>query len=182
VSKTLDFTTLSAFEAMLSPQTAGGGNDTPEAVQVGMEKLVGLSWRTGNVARLAFHIADAPPHTQDGNTVFQQVDIARRMGIRIYPVAASGADDYAEYYMRIAAETTGARYLFLTDDSGVGNSHQAPHIPCYEVEKLNLLMTRMIASELTGTRVEANPADIIRTVGNPSNGVCTRSDGTQFYF
>jgi hypothetical protein len=30
----------------------------------------------------------------------------------------------------------------------------------------------MIATELTGARVEADPADIIRTVGTYADGVC----------
>lgn len=75
--------------------------------------------------------------------------------------------------MRSAAFLTLSEYLFLTDDSGVGNTHAEPHIPCYQVQRLDQLMTRMIQAELTGARVEADPADIIRTVGNPVNGVCT---------
>ena len=78
-----------------------------------------------------------------------------------------------EFYMRTAALLTLSQYLFLTDDSGVGNAHAEPHIPCYDVQRLDQLMIRMIRSELTGTRIEADPADIIRTVGNPVNGVCT---------
>ena len=37
---------------------------------------------------------------------------AQTLGIRIYPVAASGADDLLEYTMRSAAEVTGGRYPF----------------------------------------------------------------------
>ena len=33
-------------------------------------------------------------------------------------------------------------------------------------------MLRMIRAELSGARVEADPADVIRTVGNPAAGVC----------
>ena len=74
--------------------------------------------------------------------------------------------------MRSAAFLTLSEYLFLTDDSGVGNPHAEPHIPCYLVQRLDQLMIRMIQAELTGARVEPDPADIIRTVGNPVAGVC----------
>ena len=29
------------------------------------------------------------------------------------------------------------RYLFLTDDSGIGNDHEEPRVPCYRVERLD---------------------------------------------
>ena len=60
---------------------------------------------------------------------------------------------------------TGSKFLFLSYDSGVGNSHAEPSIPCYQVERLNNLMVRMFSSELTGQHIQALPGDIIRTVG-----------------
>jgi hypothetical protein len=44
------------------------------------------------------------------------------------------------------AVMTGGKYVFLTDDSGVGNSHEEPDITGYKVEKLNDLMVREIRS------------------------------------
>jgi len=44
--------------------------------------------------------------------------------------------------MRSAAEITGGRYLFLTDDSGVGGPHKTPEIPCYFVTKLARALVR----------------------------------------
>ena len=80
--------------------------------------------------------------------------------------------------MRAAAQMTGGRYIFLTDDSGVGADHAEPHIPCYHVTKFNGALVRMVESELAGGRVEAQAADILRTVGNPTNGQCvTKSNG-----
>jgi hypothetical protein len=35
------------------------------------------------------------------------------------------------------------------------------------VEKLNRLMVRMISAELAGKRLDANPEEILRTVGRP---------------
>ena len=71
--------------------------------------------------------------------------------------------------MRSSALLTGSQFLFLTDDSGVGNSHAEPRIPYYQVERLEKLMIRMIASELSGQHIQANPADILRTVGKKVN-------------
>ena len=44
------------------------------------------------------------------------------------------------------AVMTGGKYVFLTDDSGVGDSHEEPDITGYKVEKLNDLMVREIRS------------------------------------
>lgn len=183
VTKTFDFTeSLDAFQGDLSKQSADGGGDYPEAMDAAVEEMNLLSWRTGNVARVAFLVADAPPHPENGHALLQHANVARLQGIKLYPVAASGVGDEAEYYMRVAAQACLGRYLFLTDDSGVGDPHAEPHIPCYQVQHLNALMTRMIASELTGTRVPADPADVIKTVGNPQGNACTLADGTTVYF
>jgi hypothetical protein len=59
--------------------------------------------------------------------------------------------------MRTAAQVTGGRYLFLTDDSGIGGAHQEPTIPCYFVTALSRAMIRMAAMELSGTNVAVAP-------------------------
>jgi hypothetical protein len=40
--------------------------------------------------------------------------------------------------------STNGTYVFVTDDSGVGNSHLEPSVGEYEVEFLNDLMVRLI--------------------------------------
>jgi hypothetical protein len=183
VTRTFNFTdNLAAFSFNLAQQSADGGGDTPEAMDQALAELPQLSWRAGNTARMAFLVADAPPHADRAEAYLAAVDALRPKAIKLYPVAASGVSTDAEYLMRVGAEATLGRYLFLTDDSGVGNPHEAPHIPCFQVQKLSKLMARMIASELTGTRVPAAPEDVIRSVGNPEEGVCTLEDGTQAYF
>jgi von Willebrand factor type A domain len=183
VTKKSDFTTdLQKFELDLKAQSAGGGGDIPEAVEEGIASMNELSWSTTNAAHVAFWIADAPPHAADAPTYFSGIEAARKKGIRIYPVGASGVDDNAEYLMRMAAQQTAARYLFLTDDSGVGNAHAEPHIPCYQVQHLNNLMVRMIDSELTGTRVAAPASDVVRSVGSPQGNVCTMKDASTASF
>jgi hypothetical protein len=153
----------------LSAQSASGGGDYPEAMHRGLEEAVNLAWRDGNTARVLFLVADAPPHTQHAERTMKAIDTLRKRGVVIYPVAASGADEACELVMRSAALLTGGQYLFLTDDSGKGDTHGEPHIPYYHVEKLNALMIRMIASELSGHRIDPKPGDILRTVGRPIN-------------
>lgn len=182
VTRTFDFTSdLGLFQKNLADQSYDGGGDTPEAMEEALALVPQLQWRAGNTARLTFLVADAPPHDYGYKPYLKAVDALRPKGIRLYPVAASGVDPEAEYLMRAGAEATGGRYVFLTDDSGVGGGHGEPHIPCYEVELLSKLLYREIASELTGARVAADPADILRSVGDPQDGVCTLADGTEAY-
>ncbi|WP_158269930.1 hypothetical protein [Litoreibacter ponti] len=47
-----------------------------------------------------------------------------------------------------------------------------PKTDCYVVTPLKGLLTRVLRSELSGTRVEAAPEDIIRRVGTYNRGVC----------
>jgi len=175
VTRVFPFTgDLDAFRTNLSAQQAGGGGDYPEALDQGIAALGDLKWRTGDVARVAFLIADAPPHTERAAAYLEGVDKLRRRGVHVYPVGASGVADEAEYLMRLTAALTQARYLFLTDDSGIGGSHAEPHIPCYSVQKLDDLMRRMVMFELTGE--SAAPRAVLRTVGEPSpEGRCKLS-------
>ncbi|MBI3117566.1 MAG: VWA domain-containing protein [Candidatus Hydrogenedentes bacterium] len=173
VIRTFDFTdNLNDFLDDLRAQVASGGGDYPEAAEQALAEMHQLTWRSGNVARVAFFVADAPPHDNNAGVFVTHANTARTSGIRIYPVAASGVADLAEYLMRTAAELTLGRYIFLTDDSGIGGGHAEPHIPCFHVQFLNGLMTRVLLTELTGARVEPTEDDIIATVGHPVDGVC----------
>ena len=173
VTRTFDFTdSLSEFQANLADQSAAGGGDYPEAMHLALEEAVALDWRADSTARVMFLIADAPPHDADAAQALDAIMDLRRLGVSIYPVAASGVAAEAEYIMRTAALFTLAEYLFLTDDSGIGNPHAEPHIPCYVVQRLDTLMTRMIRTQLAGARIEPAPETIIRVVGNPVDGVC----------
>lgn len=176
VVRTFDFTSdLQAFQSRLRSQSAGGGGDYPEAMERGLGAIHQLTWRTGNTARLTFLVADAPPHTGQYTTFLQEANRARKTGIKVYPVAASGVAKEAEYLMRISAQLTLARYIFLTDDSGIGAPHEEPAIPCYQVRKLNQVLTQAITAELSGQRQPVPAEQVIRAVGNPQDGRCTLS-------
>jgi hypothetical protein len=97
---------------------------------------------------------------------------AARNNVQIFGLGASGVAAESEYLMRQAAVQTNGRYLFLTDDSGVGYGHAEPTISCYRVTKLSSLMVRVLRSELSGHRVEAPDSAVIRNVGSYQAGVC----------
>jgi hypothetical protein len=180
VVQSYDFTTdLSAFAATVSAQTAANGGDYPESPEKGLEQLPQLAWRTDpSVAKVAFWVADAPHHDYRAAEMKQAILGTNAAGIHLYPVSASGTDALLELTMRSAAEITGGRYLFLTDDSGVGDTHKIPEIPCYFVTKLSKALVRVVSMELSGNYIGPNPADVIRTAGNPSlNGSCMTQDG-----
>ena len=181
VTRPFPFTTdVAQFRANLAAQAASGGGDIPEAVPEGLTAGVSLGWRTtDDVARVMFWVADAPQHFGEEQKVKSAVDGALQKGIKIYPVAASGVDASAELTMRATAQVTGGRYVFLTDDSGVGNAHAEPHIPCYVVTPLQGAIVRMVESEMNGARSEPAASDVIRTVGNPTDGKCTMKDQSQ---
>ncbi len=177
VVQNFDFTnSLNDMQQQLNKQQARGGGDYPEAMEQALEEAVNVEWSAGNVARLLFLVADAPPHDENLTTMLESVHTARNKGIRIYPLAASGVGDKAEFMMRNAEVLTQGRYLFLTDDSGVGGLHQEPNTPCYVVTRLDQLIARVIDSELTGQRIEANAKDIVRSVGDYANGVCAGTE------
>jgi hypothetical protein len=158
----------------LRKQQADGGGDYPEAMEQAIEKAVDARWRDGNTAKVMFLVADAPPHDENLARAFTSFKQARKEGIRIYPLGASGVADTAEYLMRMGSVMTQGRYLFLTDDSGVGNSHAEPKVPCYVVTPLNQLIERVLNSELRGTRVEPSAGSIIREVGRYNHGECEK--------
>ena len=173
VVRHFEFTdSVDTMRSQLSQQSAGGGGDYPEAMELALERANTAQWRTGNTARMLFLVADAPPHDKDLNVAVAQAKTARKLGIHMYPLAASGVADTAEYLMRGMAATTHGRYLFLTNDSGVGNTKAEPKIPCYITTRLDQLLIRVIASELSGARVEAAANQVIRSVGQQTAGVC----------
>jgi hypothetical protein len=179
VVKSWDFgMDLSSYQSTIGSLTAANGGDTPEAPDIGLATMNGLSWRAdADVARMAFWVADAPQHDQYAGAMAQDFADAHGKDIHLYPVSASGADELLEYTMRSGAQLTGGRYLFLTDDSGVGDPHLVPSIPCFFVTKLGKAMVRMASIELSGVYAEPDASDIIRTGGNPTAGQCAIEDG-----
>ncbi len=148
ITKSSDFST-DINEAMdfMKEQSAGGGGDFPEAVDVALsESIEHQNWSENAVARIMFLVLDAPPHVNEKTlqTLEAQIKSAAAKGIRIIPIAASGIDKSTEYLMRSFSLATNGSYVFLTDHSGVGNAHIAPSTDDYDMEFLNDLLIRLI--------------------------------------
>ena len=97
---------------------------------------------------------------------------SREKGIHIVPLAASGVDDTAEFLMRATSQLTMGRYLFLTDDSGIGNAHAEPKVDCNVVTRLDQLVERVRVDLMTGQRVEPEGDQVVRVVGDYKLGRC----------
>ncbi len=172
VTRTFPFTgSLDEVQENLAAQRADGGGDMPEAMEQALIRAIGQDWRPDAVRALLL-VADAPPHGQNVARTWEAAEAARARRIQIVPVAASGVDDLAEYVMRAMAAATQSRYLFLTDDSGIGNPHAEPAVDCYLVTRLDRLVRRVLDSLISGRRVEPREGEVIRTVGTYDNGRC----------
>ncbi|MGV3482702.1 MAG: vWA domain-containing protein [Sphingobium sp.] len=160
-----------SVRATLARQEAGGGGDMPEAVAQAMAAAERMEWRPG-AAKAILLVADAPPHEEDFGPTLASTERLRARGVQIVPVAASGVEESAEYVMRTMAALTQGRYIFLTDDSGVGNPHAEPNLACYAVTRLDQLIGRVLAGIAEGRRIEPQPGEVIRIVGNYDRGRC----------
>lgn len=136
----------------ISYQGASGGGDYPEAVDQALEMAVSKQWSDGNTTKLIFHVLDAPAH--EGSKYEEKfhgaVMTAAQKGIRICPIICSGAAELTEYTMRQAAIYTGGTFIFVTDDSGIGNPHHDPQLPNVTVELLNSMLVRLVKGYHTG--------------------------------
>lgn len=173
VVRTYGFTTgAGEMAGWLRQLQAGGGGDYPEAAAAALQAGVGLAWRAGKGERILLQVADAPPHEADSAAYLRAAKAAAGKGVQIFALGASGVGPEAEYLMRQASVATGGRYLFLTDDSGVGDGHAEPTIGCYRVTQLSHLLERVLQTELSGQRQEAPAAEVIRETGTYRAGVC----------
>jgi Mg-chelatase subunit ChlD len=160
VTKSLPFTrNVDETVTFIAGTAASGGGDYPEDMNAGLEAMMRQGWSRDAVPQMLFLLADAPPQRYAGAdyTYHEAIQDAAASGIAIFPVAASGVDKPTEFLFRAMAVMTGGKYVFLTDDSGVGDSHEEPDISGYQVEKLNDLMVReirsFVANRIGGRRV-----------------------------
>ena len=131
----------------IQAQSADGGGDFPEALDAALENAVfEHQWSESARARLLFPLLDAPPHQSQSAlaSIHQTIAAAASAGIRVLPIAGSGVDESTEILLRAMDVLTGGTYIFLTDDSGIGNAHLEPSVGQYEVEPLNDLLIRVI--------------------------------------
>ncbi|MBN1117344.1 MAG: VWA domain-containing protein [Bacteroidales bacterium] len=134
--------------SFIDNQEANGGGDFPEAVHTALEVAIQqMAWNSKSKNKLLFLLLDAPPHYNQEvvSSLQEQITSACEKGIKIIPITASGIDKATEFLMRSIANLTNSTYVFITDDSGIGNDHLEPTIGQYEIEKLNKLLIRLIS-------------------------------------
>jgi len=171
ISKTTNF---------ITDQHANGGDDFPEAVDKGLEvALHDIKWSDEAITKIIFLVLDAPPHDKISTLESLQnlITEAASRGIKIVPITASGIDKSTEYLMRAWALATNGTYVFLTDDSGVGDHHIAPTTDKYDVEKLNDLLVRLFnqfshTEKCQSVSIKYNPIDTVKIAGS----VLSKSD------
>ena len=142
-----------AFVALMSRVSAGGGGDYPEDLNIGFEAaLERLAWSQGPAARVLVTISDAPPqqYPDAQYTYHHAMQSASARGVRILPVAASGADRVVEYLFRAMGAFTSTPYVYLTDDSGIGGHHMEADTDRISVEMFSNLLTRLLIADLQG--------------------------------
>jgi hypothetical protein len=183
LTRPLDFQTdPSVLLRFIKNQSAMGGGDTPEAVDAALTSALNdLHWKEGARAKILFLVLDAPPHDDARDQVDSQVTLAAQLGIRIVPIVCSGIDKSTEYLMRSIALATNGSYVFLTDDSGIGNKHIKPTTDEFRVELLNTLVQRLIGEMIyippcNGADRKDTVNDLVSNTGkvvvfpNPSTG------------
>ncbi|MDE6005308.1 MAG: VWA domain-containing protein, partial [Oscillospiraceae bacterium] len=147
VTKCFDFTNdIQEIKNLLCAETASGGGDEPEAVaDILTETLCNDMWQEDSV-KIAFLIYDAPPHDYetDISQIQQAISQASLQGIHLVPVVSSNSSRETELFGRAIAICTNSDYVFLTDDSGIGDSHLEPIIGDYQVEPLHDIIVRII--------------------------------------
>jgi hypothetical protein len=148
ITKKSDFTTnFNQTIDFIKEQSADGGGDFPEAVDEALDQSIdALQWSDKATSRLLFLVLDAPPHYDEQviERIHKTIALASRKGIKIIPIVASGIDKETEFIMRYAAITTNGTYVFITDDSGIGNEHLVPTVGQYQIEFLNNIIERII--------------------------------------
>jgi len=119
------FTTdLTGFDRALQSISAAGGGDGPESLNQGLAVgVAGMEWREG-AARVAFVIADAPPHMdyQEEVTYGRAAAAAVHRGIRVHTVAASGLDDRGSYAFRQVAQLTRGQFIYIEYGSAAASA------------------------------------------------------------
>ena len=155
LTRSHDFTDdLGAFQQVLARVQAGGGGDTPEALNEALHETVhGLSWRA-DAARMVVLVADAPPHLDYGGPQYDRdMQAALSKGIKLFAVGASGLDPVGEYIYRPMAQYTAGRFVFLTYKDAAnpasGPGTQTPHdVGQYSVQTLDRLIVRLVGDEM----------------------------------
>lgn len=166
VTKTYALTSdVASLSSSIAGIRAAGGGDTPEDVNSGLSVAVNqMQWNDKAVARLAFLIADAPPHLdyEDGTPYGTSAKKAAEKGIKVFTVAASGMGKMGQAVFRQIAQLTGGTNMFVLrggagpqstgggdPTSSCGATHQN-----YSSGKLDQLIVGKINLEVTSLKAD----------------------------
>ncbi len=111
---------LDAVYGDLHTFAAGGGGDTPEHVNKGLNDAVhNMKWKDGAM-KMIFLVGDAPPHLdyKDGYDYRQIVKDARKQDISVYAIRCGGDPDTERVWKEIASLGKGV-YASIAQDGGV---------------------------------------------------------------
>ncbi len=174
VTRTFDLTDdLTDFLDALALVSAEGGGDYPEAMDEALaDALDKPAWRRDGAVELMILIADAPPQVgrQVESPYTASAVAAATQGVKIFPVAASGTDDQAEYVMRELAFVSGGRFVFLSygvDGAATGESTDISPDD-YDELPLDQLVVKLVEDELAALAGEgAGPQPSTTTTIDP---------------
>ncbi|MDB5100176.1 MAG: hypothetical protein JWM80_4597 [Cyanobacteria bacterium RYN_339] len=156
LTKKTDFTgNITDFQTALNALSASGGGDLPEDLESALnEGLTTLAWDGATPIRLSFLITDAAPHIDYPQTVPYTTSIgkAQALGIKFYPIGASGLTKEGEFAMRQLAQATMGQYLFITrgGDEQTGGGEVSATVDKFKEGKLDDIVVDIVNGELKG--------------------------------
>lgn len=171
VTRVHEFTnSVAEFQDNLIAVVAQGGGDYPESMNEGLDMaLNAVEWRDGDTVKVAFLVADAPPHVdyQDDADYSLLMQDALSRGIKIHGIASGGLQPEGEFVMRQITQFTMGHFLFLTYEEGVvgtvgderpdlevGTPEDEQGVGDYSVSQLDELVLRLITDEIASLRGE----------------------------
>jgi hypothetical protein len=137
--------------ASIQAQDAKGGGDYPEAVADALLAAANnLTWSESAKTRMLFLVLDASPKSipQELEKLKKAIRLLSEKGVQIVTVMASGADVSTEFITRSISVLSNGTYVFLTDDSGIGEPKNVPTVGDFQVELLNDLLVRLIGEQI----------------------------------
>ena len=116
-----------------------------------MEEAVNKDWTLKNSTNILVHFADAPCRDEEITDWYNASLELNKKGIRTISVASSGINKKTEYLMRSMTLITNGTYVYLTNDSRIGDEHMDATIEFdFVVEYLDECLVRLINGYHTG--------------------------------
>jgi hypothetical protein len=172
--------------AFIEKQTATGGGDYIEAVDIALAEALKMNWRENAIARILFLVMDAPPSNKPEvlKKLHDQIRKAAELGVQIIPIAASGVNQSTAFLMKSIAIATNGTYVFITDHSGVGNAHLEVAVSGFNAESLNELMVELIIafSEQKGCETQNQNLQLELSGNFNHSSLLSKNQNPQFYF